>query len=355
MSATLAAEILSTSRAALARLAAERVVAALPDPSRYGDDPLQLWHGHMLGRLGDLELALGDGRPRLFADQVGWAKVAFGARGVPDEDLVTSLRCLRDVLASELPAGAAESSSACVDEVLASWDRLGRGEDAVLSASSPRGALATRYVVALLEGDRRTACRLVLDAVEAGAVSVRDALLEVCLPAQRELGRMWHLDEITVAEEHFISSTTARLVAQLVAQAEPAPAHGRTVVAACLEGDDHDLGLAAVTELFELDGWRVVFLGRNVPLEDLVWSASTFSADLVLLSATLPSHVRSVGEAVTRLARAEPAVPVVVGGPAFEQDEELAARTGAAALGRHAEQALGIARRIVGLAGRPER
>lgn len=349
MSDSLAAEILASSNASFARLAAERVIARLPDTGPYGADAMGLWRTHFAHRLGDLALALADGRPALFVEQVSWAKIAFGARGVPAADLRTSLQCLREVLAEALPPSAVAPVAACVDNALGRWDELGAAEDSPLRAGCPRGRLAAAYVVALLEGDRRRACSLVLDAVRERVLSVREALLEVCLPAQCELGRMWHVAEINVAEEHFVSTTTVRLVSQLVACAEPAPPNGRTVVAACLEGDAHDIGLRVITDVLELEGWRVVFLGGDVPVADLAWAAAAFEADLVMLAASLPCHVPTLARAVAALDAGERRPPVLVGGRALQAEGSLGPLAGAATHARTAAEALARARALVGL------
>jgi len=348
-------EILATSAVGLARLAADRVLPLLETPDRYGADPRPLWCDHLAGRIGDLSLAVADDRPDLFADQVGWAKVAFASRGVPAEDLRTSLRCLRDVLVDELPGEVSAASVPIVDGALRRWESLGASEPSALSGDTDAGRLAAGYVGALLEGDRRRACGLVLDAVRNGRLFARDAILEVCLPAERELGRMWHMDELTVAEEHFVSSTTVTLMSQLLAFAPDPEPNGRTVVSACLEGDDHDIGLRAVTDLYELDGWRAVFLGGALPLEDLVWAVKAFDADLVLLSATLAAQVRPVREAVARLRfrgpedEASNGVRILVGGPAFAGKPDLWSEVGADATATSAREAVSVGRRLVGL------
>ncbi len=45
--------------------------------------------------------------------------------------------------------------------------------------------------------------------------SVGELYLNVLLPAQAELGRMWLAGEINVAEEHFASQATRMVMAQL--------------------------------------------------------------------------------------------------------------------------------------------
>jgi methanogenic corrinoid protein MtbC1 len=224
-------------------------------------------------------------------------------------------------------------------------------ETPALSIDDRAGRLAAGYMLALLEGERRRAIALVTDAVRQGEVDVAGALLDVCLPAQRELGRMWHMNEITIAEEHFVTSTTMMLRGQLLALAPEPESCGRTVVTAALEDDAHDLGVSVVGDLFELDGWRVVSLGALVPVDDLVWSAETFTADLVVLAATLAAHRRAVTRAVETLRREHP-VPVLVGGRAFHEDPSLWKRTGADGHAATAREAVPLGRRLAGLPAR---
>jgi len=65
------------------------------------------------------------------------------------------------------------------------------------------------------------------------------------------------------------------------------------------EGDQHDLGARAIRALLERDGWRVYFLGGNVPVEDFARIQQAQVADLVCISfragTTLPALPRALG------------------------------------------------------------
>jgi methanogenic corrinoid protein MtbC1 len=350
-SPTFTAEILRASTSGLARLATQRLIPRLkPDGPGLGRDADRAWGEHLSGRLADLAQAVDEGRASTFLDQVAWSKVAFRSRDVPLEDLRASLECLHEVLTSELPPDSGEQPARFVRGALDALDDMVAELPAGLEPGAPHGALAARFMVALLEGDRAIASRHVLDAVKAGDLSVHDALVEVCVVAQRELGRMWHMNEITVAEEHFCTASTVRLVSQLMELAPPVEPNGRTVLAASIGEDEHDVGLRIVTELFELDGWRVVFLGARLPAADLTWSVSTFAPDLVLLSAAMEGHRAGVATAVSSLRAAGLDTPVVVGGPGFRGGEETLWRAaGADAWARSADEALQAGRRLAGL------
>src|SRR5262249_31800717 len=140
----------------------------------------------------------------------------------------------------------------------------GQSGSAPLSADTPEGRLGASYLLALLEGDRLHASRLITDAAKAG-MPVSHNYLCVLWPLLKELGRMWELAEIDVAEEHFATATTGMVMAQLYPYLERKKSNGRTVVAATVEGNQHELGVRMVADFFEMAGWRAVYLGSGVP------------------------------------------------------------------------------------------
>ncbi|MGP1309006.1 MAG: cobalamin B12-binding domain-containing protein [Phycisphaerales bacterium] len=319
------AQILDASAAGYAVLATERLLARRPDiADRFMPHPRLAWKENLTGRIRDLSDAVEQGRPQLFIDQVLWGKIAFASRGVPLDDLRESLSALREVLAEELPPDEQERPMMVLDEAFKALERGPTEEPSVLKVETSSGRLAAEYVLAMLEGDRRKASSMVLDAVDSGSITVQDAYLRVLAPAQQELGRMWHMNEITVAEEHFVTATTKMIMAQLLARAKPEPSNGMTVVATSVEGETHDIGLHVAADFLEMAGWKVIFLGGNMPPNDLLQAVVDFKADLVALAATMPSQRRSVARTI-RLIRDDANVgrtPILVGGRAFATDDD---------------------------------
>lgn len=350
------AQILDASASGYAVLATERLLARRPEVAdRFAPHPRLAWKENLTGRLRDLSDAVQEGKPNLFIDQVRWGKIAFASRGVPLDDLRESLVALREVLIEELPDGERPKPTMIIDAALNALETAPDEEPSTLSVETVHGRLAARYVLALLEGDRRAASAMVLDAVDSGALGVHDAYLGVLTPAQQELGRMWHMNEISVAEEHFVTATTKIIMSQLLARAPKRACNGKTVVASAVEGDTHDVGLRVVADFLDMDGWRVIYLGNNMPAGDLVNAVGDFGADLLALSATLYSQRRNVSKAI-RMIRERPDIastPVIVGGRAFLADDAAWKDVGADALAPDAHTALRVARSLVGLSQQP--
>lgn len=343
-----AAKLLESSASAYSAWTVNALLRSRPQVAeRFGDGAFLIWEAHVTQRILELAAALAVGEPRLFSSRVTWARAAFRARQVPDEDLQTSLETLRAVLAERLPPAAAETTSRFLDLALRTFD-----EPVVTESRSldPQGQeLALRYLLAILEGDPRRAIREVVTAVD-GGLSLADAYLQVLLPAQREIGRMWHAGEVGVAEEHLATATTRRAMAVLCQRGKSAPANGKTVLTAAVPGDAHDIGVQAAADLFELAGWRALCLGADIPAEELAMSVRTFRIDLLVLSATLSTHLNRLRETVA-LVRAScgDQLPILVGGGVLTEAPDLATQLGASACATSLADVLAVAARLVGL------
>lgn len=299
------ADLVSSSAHGLASLAAERLLAARPGMrSRYGPRPAIAWRECIGSRLPYLASALSTGCPGVFVEQALWASTAYASRGGPKaaDDFLASLESLRAELREQLPADSSGLAVAYVENALDALRLAIPRTTPTLDPSTRLGRLTADYLTAVLEGDRRRAAGLVLAAAngEDGrpGVAARQLYLQVLLPAQIELGRMWHLNEVTVAEEHFATATTLLVASQLFALLDFAPRNGRVAVAASVEGNAHDVGVRMLADLLEADGWRVVYLGASVPGPDLAQAADMFGADLIAISAGLGSQLPMVAQTI---------------------------------------------------------
>jgi methanogenic corrinoid protein MtbC1 len=203
-----------------------------------------------------------------------------------------------------------------------------------------------QYLAKCLEGATREAIRIVLAAVERG-MPAATVYTEVLLPAQKEVGELWHVGDVSVAEEHLVSEATRDVMALLVARYAPLEDDGRCVVAAAVAGNAHDLGLRAATDLFRLAGWRCLFLGADVPDAEIARAAETFDARLVMLNATLATQLRPLADTIDTIRTLAPGRKILVGGLAFDGTTDLWRKLGADALAPTIEQAVARGEELV--------
>lgn len=298
-------------------------------------------------RLDFLCQALAAGRPMLLADHLCWLKVALGTRGFGPEHIRAPMECLRAELLESLPPDHGELASHAIDDALRVFDAAPTDSESLLSDGQPHVDLARRYLLAVLEGRRNDAERLVLDALEAGA-SPDDLELHVLMRTQHEIGRMWQVGELHAAEEHFASRVAERLTTLLRSKLDRREQRGLRLVIASVGGNDHDLAARMLADRFEIAGWDPILLGANTPAIDLARAVLDFEADLVALSTALSLHVRATAEVCAAI-RALPAranSPILVGGHPFQVVPDLHEVVGADATAATIGEALQVAEKL---------
>jgi methanogenic corrinoid protein MtbC1 len=297
----------------------------------------------------ELAAAVEDGAPELFAAHAAWSAEAFTARAFSPDAPVTALKCLSAVLEDNLPPPAWALLPTYFQRAQDECARRSTAATSELTGQDADSRLAREYVSLLAAGDEPGAITLVLSAVDEKRLSASGAIDAVLAPALREIGRLWHRGELGIAEEHFATVVTRKVLARLLLHAPTAVANGRTVIVSSVEGDAHDIGVNFVSAFFELDGWRSICLGADTPVEELVRLSLLFDADLVALGATLGTQRQAIARTIAALKTARPGQRVLVGGAAFTGGDDLWRRIGADAHASSARDAVKLGRALAGL------
>jgi methanogenic corrinoid protein MtbC1 len=186
-------------------------------------------------------------------------------------------------------------------------------------------ALRERYLAALLRGDRREALDVVDDGL-AGDVTVPNLYLKVIQPALYAIGRLWEEGRVTIPQEHLATTTTRLTLMQLSGVLASQPDNGKVALVACVEGEHHDLGAHMTADLFELAGFRVRFLGANVPTASLLTAIRAECPDVLALSATMTTNVPELRQVIAGVrAAVSDRVVVVAGGQALAPAADVGA------------------------------
>jgi methanogenic corrinoid protein MtbC1 len=283
-----------------------------------------------LTQLSFLAEAVRRNEPALFEDYLSWARSASSARGVCGERMREKLRLLQGALYRHIPAADAAVAAAIIDTSLDRWSLPSNQPPTFLVPGAPNVLLARQYLESLLRADRKGAIDLIRHALHEG-MPLKSIYLDVFQQSQRELGRLWQLNKVTVAQEHYCTAATQAIMNRFFNEVLETPRIGRSVLAFCVEGDLHEIGVRIVADFFELAGWDCDFLGANTPSAMLVDSLATSPFDLIAISATMTYHVAQIEAFIVALrARTDiPRIPVLVGGGPFLADENLWQRIGA--------------------------
>lgn len=176
-----------------------------------------------------------------------------------------------------------------------------------------------------------------------GLYSVEDVCLGILQPVLVEIGEAWFRGEISVAQEHFAASfLRARL--ENVFHSSPNNSSGPLVIVGCAPDELHELGAMFLAIFLRRAGYRVIYLGQNVPLESLRSMIYALRPQAVCLSASraeTAARLYNLRDFLDELERKHGRAPLLAyGGRVFNQYPRIIERLGGVYLGEDAGVAL---------------
>ena len=146
-------------------------------------------------------------------------------------------------------------------------------------------------------------------------------LNEVLLPAMKEVGDKFGAGELILPFVLQSAEVMKRAVAQLENYLDRIEGHSKgKVVIATVFGDVHDIGKSLVNTILTNNGYTVVDLGKQVPVDAIIEAAVEHEADAIGLSALLVSTSKQMPICVQELHQRGLGFPVLIGGAAINRD-----------------------------------
>ena len=189
------------------------------------------------------------------------------------------------------------------------------------------GAWVDLLWTAVESSDEYTAGEVAFTALDAG-MDAETFLLDVIAAVQRKVGEEWAANRITVAQEHAATAINERVTGAISYHfAERTAARRGRITVACVDGEWHDLPALLLAEVLRLRGWRVDYLGAQVPTPHLIAHLRLVGADAVALSSSIPTRLPTAHATIGACRTA--GFPVLAGGAAFGPDGRYACLLGA--------------------------
>lgn len=194
--------------------------------------------------------------------------------------------------------------------------------------------LREQWIDACLAYDEQRAEQLLNQAF--ALYSPETVAIDLLQGAVAQIGKGWYEGDVTVQQEHFCSSLAVRRLEALV-MAAPRPTRPGRILAGCPPEEHHVIGLLLLTFLLRRQGWEVVYLGADVPVEQLETTVAVTQPHLVIMAAQL-LHTAATLEEASRLLQQE-GVPLAYGGLVFNLLPALRQRIAGHFLGEQLEAA----------------
>ncbi|MDK9711784.1 helix-turn-helix domain-containing protein [Acidaminobacter sp.] len=141
-------------------------------------------------------------------------------------------------------------------------------------------------------------------------------------PTLKIVGDHWETGELSVADEHMISSVIDKLMTRLEQADQNSKSPNKPYSAALMlpGAEEHEFPLKMTAEVLIQHGWTTYYFGKSVPVSSLEEFFMKKKVDLLVLSVSLKPHLNSC-EALIRAVKAldtELHPKIMVGGSAID-------------------------------------
>ncbi len=206
--------------------------------------------------------------------------------------------------------------------------------------------VSRQFLQALLRHDEKMASTLFEDML--GSFGLVELFEQVLTPVLVEIGEGWARGEVKVATEHFASHLILNRL-QAIFQSLPLRSSAPRVMIGCAPDELHVIGPLMLAVLLRETGYRVEFLGPDLPLDDLAAYVTEEPPKLLILSATLADSAASLVNFPKKLHKAKQVPLFGFGGSGFNTRQNLIKRIDGIYLGPALHQSLETIRNTIPL------
>ncbi len=291
--------------------------------------------------------AVADDSRSLFLDYIDWASVIMDNIGIDKENFIQNLQHTKAAIIAEVGNEAADILNEYFSAAFKVLQIKHGKPVSFLQKENKFYQIAFDYCESLLQSDRRTASNIIMRAFESG-ISVKELYRYIFQPVQWEIGRLWQINEISVAQEHFCTAATQMIMSQLYPHIFNSSKNGKKFLAASVGSELHEIGVRMVADFFEMEGWDTYYLGANTPQESIIKTIKELEPDVLGLSSTITFNLKNIKEIINtiRLNGLDRKTKIMVGGYPFNVSKDLWKKMGADGYAPNAEEALKVAEKI---------
>ncbi len=96
------------------------------------------------------------------------------------------------------------------------------------------------------------------------------------------MGELWQVSAVSIAHEHFFSNLLRSFILRKTHESDRVESKKRKVLFFLHEHERHELGLLIQQYFFTKNGWNCIYLGQNVPLDDILASWKQSKSDIAI-------------------------------------------------------------------------
>ncbi|ONI38092.1 hypothetical protein AN639_11275 [Candidatus Epulonipiscium fishelsonii] len=185
--------------------------------------------------------------------------------------------------------------------------------------------ICAKILGALLNLDKNKASEIALDNLHQNKFTIKELYMKIFSPILYELGRLSHLNKITVAQEHYCAAHIQWIMTRLYPEIFGGKKNGLKFIGVCVEGELHEIGIRMICDFLEIEGWDTYFLGSNIPIKDFINTIEKINPDLIGISCTMTFNIEYTKCLITSIRNEYQCknISIAVGGYAFNLTDDL--------------------------------
>ena len=176
----------------------------------------------------------------------------------------------------------------------------------------------------------------------------QEAIFNGLIEGMNEVGKLFEQEEYYISDLLICSDAMYNGIEVLKEDIETHEDNNvATAVIGVVEGDTHDIGKNLVKLMFEIDGFKMIDLGKDVPVEKFVDQAIANDADFIMMSTlmtTTMDNMKKVIDILNERGIRDQFKVMIGGGPV---SESFAKDIGADAYSENANEAVKVARNLL--------
>jgi len=146
------------------------------------------------------------------------------------------------------------------------------------------------------------------------AKGIEKAINHIIFPFMERVGVLWMAGHIIPAQEHLVSNIVRQ---KIIVGIESVNTHvylNKTGLMFLPEGEYHELGLLFIHYLLKSRGIKVIYLGANVPIDDVEFVVNAKKPDFIYTHLTSVSHGFSFDRFLNQASKKFENMPVIISG-----------------------------------------
>jgi MerR family transcriptional regulator, light-induced transcriptional regulator len=146
------------------------------------------------------------------------------------------------------------------------------------------------------------------------AKGIERTITQIIFPFLEKIGVLWLTNHINPAQEHLVTNIVRQKLIVGIEGVSTSLKVDKTILLFLPEGEYHEIGLLFVYYLMKSRGANVIYLGANIPIEDVEYVAKLKKPDYLFSHLTSVTHKFNFDKFIANITKKFSNTPIVISG-----------------------------------------